>query len=302
MSTSALGPVVVGVDGSRESDSAVDWASDYAALTRRRLLALHGTGFVGVRPNARDLLEAERVALEAGRLIVDAAVERAVRRHPDLTATGKTDIGDPPAVLLEEGRRAALLAVGSRREETFKRLFGSVSLAITHHATCPVVVVRPPGPLGRPTPLDRVVLGLDGTAASRDAASFAFEYAAFTDLPLVIVHCSWERLSRGSSVLALLAYGEERGITEEEELSIAETIAGLPEKYPEVEFREIHRTADTAEALIEASETAKLLVVGARKLGAARAIVLRSVSTALVEHAHCPVAVVHTQREPTETR
>ncbi|MGH3365387.1 MAG: universal stress protein, partial [Nocardioidaceae bacterium] len=62
--------------------------------------------------------------------------------------------------------------------------------------------------------------------------------------------------------------------------------------YPEVEFREVHRTADPAEALIDASETARLVVVGTRGLSAAKALVLRSVSTALVEHAHCPVAVV----------
>jgi nucleotide-binding universal stress UspA family protein len=290
--TAALGPVVVGVSGSSDSDRAVDWASDYASLTHRRLLAVHGTGFVGVRPNAEDLLEAERVALEAGRFIVDAAVERALLRHPELTALGVTDVGDPPTVLLERGRGAPLLVVGCRHDEAFKQLFGSVSLAVARHAGCPVVVVRPHDHQSYGLP-ERVVLGLDGTAASRDAAGFAFRYASLTGLPLVVLHGSWERLSRGSSVLALLASGEERGLTEEEELSIAETIAGLPEEYPEVDYREVHRSADPAEALVEASESASLVVVGARRLGAARAFLLRSVSTSLVEHAHCPVAVVH---------
>ncbi len=292
-SSAALGPVLVGVNGSPDSDRAADWASDYASMTNRRLVVLHGTGFVGVRPNAQDLLEAERVALEAGRLIVGAAVERAVERHPGLSVEGVVDVGDPPTVLLERAETAAILVVGCRRDEAFKQLFGSVSLGVSRHAPCPTVVVRPSVGTGASSLLDRVVLGLDATAASRDAAAFAFEYAALSDLPLVVVHGAWERLSRGSSVLALLSSGQERGLSEEEELSIAETIAGFPERYPEVDFREIHRTADPAEALIEASETAKLVVVGARRMGAARAFVLRSVSTALVEHAHCPVAVVH---------
>ena len=288
----ALGPVVVGVNGSSSSDNAVDWASDFASMTGRRLLAVHATGFVG-GPNAEDLLEAERVALEAGRLITGAAVERALRRHPDLVVTGVSDVGDPPSVLLEHGLGAALLVVGPRREEAFKRLFGSVSLSVTRHATCPMVVVRPRD-RQRPAALsEHIVLGVDGTATSKDAARFAFEYASLTGLPLVILYGSWERLSRGSSVMAVLASGGERGLTEEEELTIAETIAGLPEEYPEVVFHEIHRSTDPAEALIDASETAQLVVVGARKMGAARAMVLRSVSTALVEHAHCPVAVVH---------
>lgn len=288
-----LGPVLVGVSGSPDSDRAVEWAADYATTTGRDLLVVHGTGFVGVRPNAHDLLEAERVALEAGRLIVDAAVERALKRHPELSVTGAVDVGDPPTVLLERSAAAPLLVVGCRRDEAFKRLFGSVSLGVTRHATCPVVVVRGNhDALGRL--VDHVALGVDGTAASREAAEFAFEYAALTGLPLVAVHGSWDRLSRGSAVLSLLASGEERGLTEEEELTIAETIGGLPEQYPDVEFHETHRTTDPAEALIEASETARLVVVGTRNLSAAKAMVLRSVSTALVEHAHCPVAVVHT--------
>lgn len=289
----SLGPVVVGVDGSHSADRAVDWAADYAALTHRRLLAVHGTGFVGVRPSAHDLLEAERVALEAGRAVGEAAVERARQRHPDLDVAALVDVADPPTVLLEESRSAAAVVVGARREETFKQLFGSVSLGVARHARCPAIVVRPPGHRAPGPMVDRIVLGVDGTATSRDAAAFAFEYAALTGLPLVLLHGSWERLSRGSAVLALLTEAESRGPTEEEELSIAETIAGLPEQYPEVELREEHRTSDPAVALVEASQTARLVVVGARGLGAARAVLLRSVSTALVEHAACPVAVVH---------
>lgn len=295
--SAALGPVVVGVSGSPDSNRAVDWAADYAALTHRRLLAVHGTGFVGVRPNAHDLIEAERVALEAGRMIVDEAAERAKRRHPDLDATGVVDVGEPTNILFEEGRDAALLVVGARRSESFRRLFGSVSLAVTRHAACPLVVVRG-GETGRRTPpVEHVVLGLDGTTTSRNAARFAFGYAALTRLPLVIVHGSWDRLARGSSVLGLLGT-QERGLTVEEELSIAETIAGLPEEYPDVEFREMHRTTDPAEALVEASGSAALVVVGTRELRGAKAVLLRSVSTSLVEHAQCPVAVVRADDPP----
>ncbi len=289
----ALGPVLVGVSGSPDSDRAVDWAADHAAMTGRRLVVTHGTGFVGVRPNAQDLLEAERVALEAGRLIVDAAVERAHARAPHVEVSGSVDVGDPPTVLLEQAGDAAVLVVGSRHDVALRRLFGSVSLGVVRHAPCPVVVVRPPAreqasPLG-----ERVILGLDGTASSRDAAAFAFEYAAFAKLPLMVLHGSWDRLSRGSAVMGVLSDGESRSPTEEEELTIAESIAGLPEEFPEVVVQELHRSGDPAEALVEASEMARLVVVGSRGTGPARSLLRRSVSTALAEHAHCPVAVVH---------
>ena len=290
--TAALGPVVVGVNATTASDLAVDWAAEYAALTGRRLLAVHGTGFVGVRPNAQDLLEAELFVLEGGRAIVDAAVERARKEQPSLDASGVAEVGDPPSVLLEHAHDASVVVVGSRRDEAFRRLFGSVSLAVTRHTGCPLVVVRPHRHRAPAPPRNGVVLGVDGTSASRDAAAFAFHYASVHRMPLVVLNASWERLSRGSAALELLTYAQGRELTEEEELSIAETVAGLPEQYPDVEWSETHRTADPAEALIEASESAALVVVGARRIGMPKALLLRSVSTALVEHAHCPVAVV----------
>ena len=287
-----LGPVVVGVSGSADSDQAVDWAADFAALTQRRLLVVHAGGYVDVRPSATELVEVERAASDAGRAVVDAAVQRAVTRHPDLVATGVLEVGDPPGLLLEHAADAAAVVVGSRRGEGRLPFLGSVSLAVARHARCPAIVVRAasePGPLG-----ERVVLGVDGTAASRGAAEFAFGYASLTGLPLVILHGSWERAARGSSVLRLLGGGEEHGPTDEEQLSIAETIAGLPETYPDVQFRDVHRSTDPAAALIEASGSARLLVVGSRHHGTVTSMLLRSISTPLVEHAHSPVAVVHT--------
>ena len=295
MGTPRLGPVVVGVDGAHESERAVEWAADYASLTHRALLVAHATEPGGGHRSASGVLEAEHEATEAAQPVVRASAELAVRRHAELTVTCRVETGDPASVLLDLARTAALVVVGSRRTEGFRHLHGSVSLAVARHAACPVVVVRPPGHRA-PRPLrDRVVLGVDGTLGSRDAAGFAFEYADLTGLPLTIVHGSWERLSRGSSVMGLLAYSEGRGLTDEEELAIAETIAGLPELYPGVEFHEVHRSADPAAALIEASEEARLVVVGSRRVGSARALVLRSVSTSLVLNAHSPVAVVHTE-------
>lgn len=284
---------MVGVSGSAESERALEWGADYAATSHRDLLLVHATEHGDVPQSAEGAAESERAATGAGRPVVDAALRRAAARQPEVTASGVVEVGDPPTVLLAHAAGATAVVVGSRGDGIGHRLHGSVSLAVARHAGCPAVVVRPsgavePGRLGQ-----RVVLGVDGSPASRAAAEFAFAYADLVGLPLVIVHGSWERFARGSAVLRLLGDTEEHGPTDEERLTIAETIAGLPERFPDVEFRDTHRSTDPAKALIEASESSRLVVVGGRHHGAAASLLLRSVSTSLVEHAHCPVAVVH---------
>lgn len=283
------GAVVVGVDRSPGTHAAVEWAADQAARTRRRLVAVHGTGFPSARPHSLDVLEAERELVEAGRALVDAAVETAVRRHPELTATGLVDVGHPASLLLEHAADAEMLVVGARREGPADHILSSVSLAAARHATCPLVVTRPGRGRDDVASLAPVVLGLDGTAASLDAAAFAFESASLRRASLLVLHGAWDRPPAGHEVSAA------DQLTQDERLSIGEVIAGLPEKYPDVAFRTERRAGDPARALIDASATAQLVVVGARPLGEAWATILtRSVSTALVQHAECPVAVVRT--------
>jgi nucleotide-binding universal stress UspA family protein len=293
--TSAVprGAVVVGVSGSPESDRAVDWGADFAAASHRPLLLVHTVGHEEVRSRAETVAKTEQAATEAGRPVVDIALQRVAARQPELSVSGAIEVGDPPSVLRAHAAGAAAVVVGARGGGVGHHLRGSVSLAVARQAGCPAIVVRTtgdvdPGRLGQ-----RVVLGVDGSPASRAAAEFAFGYADLTGLPLVVVHGSWERVARGSAVLRLLGGSEEHGPTDEERLTIAETVAGLPERFPDVEFRDAHRSTDPAKALIEASESARLVVVGARHHRAAGSLLLRSVSTSLVEHAHCPVAVVH---------
>lgn len=284
--------MVVGVSGSPDSERAVDWAAHWARSVGRPLTLVHAADGIEVLPNTEDCLAAERAATEKAKGFLDIAARRVTNEHPELPVSVVVEIGDPPAVILDQAQHAAAVVVGSRRDNTRRTLLGSVNHAVARHATCPVIVVKEPpseSPLGR-----RIVVGVDGTAASRPAAEFAFQYASDTGLPVVLMHCSWERLARGSAVLGMLSRSEEHGPTDDEELSIAETIAGLPEQYPDVEHRTKHRSTDPAAALIDASQSAQLVVVGVRHRNPVTAVLQRSVSTAVAEHAHCPVAVVNT--------
>jgi nucleotide-binding universal stress UspA family protein len=52
-------------------------------------------------------------------------------------------------------------------------------------------------------------------------------------------------------------------------------------------------TGPTVATLLDLSKDAEIFAVGSRGLSGTRRLLLTSVSSALVHHAHCPVAVIH---------
>jgi nucleotide-binding universal stress UspA family protein len=136
--------VVVGVDGSRESDAALRFAADEAKL-RSALLRIvcawepSASGYLGeaFAPTPDAFVEAEHDA-EA---VLRVALQQLQGEPLDVEALAEE--GGPAAVLLEQAASAELLVVGSRGRGAAKRLMlGSVSNDLAHHAHCPLVIVR----------------------------------------------------------------------------------------------------------------------------------------------------------------
>ena len=286
------GSIVVGVDGSRSSDQALGWAVDQAALERRPLTIVHsaeplsfaGAGFMvpagGI--DYAQLLEESRAA--AGALLRSSAA-RAHAAHPELVVHEVLINSDPRSALIGLGRAAAMVVVGSRgRGPVASLLLGSVSVSVSKHATCPVVVHRP---APADAPRHGILVGVDGTETSLPAIEFAYRMAAWRGLPLTVLHCYWD------ATLAAPRHVE-AGQPESgsEQALVAESLAGMQEKFPEVEVevRLTHGFAD--QHLINASRSFDLLVIGHHPLPGLDDLIHRSVAPAVVEHAHGPVAVV----------
>jgi nucleotide-binding universal stress UspA family protein len=133
-----------------------------------------------------------------------------------------------------------------------------------------------------------IVVGVDGSAASKVAADKAVELAAATEASLVIVAAYTSRLY-GDRFFAVAV--EEPGDTvaraaAADVLALAET-AGVDATVEVIEGNAASEILHLAEL-----READLIVVGSRGLGALSSAFVGSVSRWLLAHAHIPVLVV----------
>lgn len=132
--------VVVGVDGSPGSQSAVRWAAQQATLTGATLRAVSSwrwPNYITRVPPGIDLAKDTR-------RILDEVLEQALSGSEDVTVTRHVVEGPPGPVLVAESHDASLLVVGAQGRAAFTgMLLGSVAEHCVRHGSCPVVVVRP---------------------------------------------------------------------------------------------------------------------------------------------------------------
>ena len=129
--------IVVGVDGSPESDAALKVAYDEALARQGELVVVHAWAFPPLGPSGDDRGRAEDE--------LAASVERLrAMAEPEVPVVEKLVGGDPRQALLHEAGDAALLVVGSRGLGRVSAVvLGSVSRYLLHHAPCPVEIVPP---------------------------------------------------------------------------------------------------------------------------------------------------------------
>jgi nucleotide-binding universal stress UspA family protein len=285
------GTIVVGVDGSSSAERALEWAIEQAVLEHRPLTIAYGVGSaqtVWIDQAGFDHGVALDAMREDARAILDEARALVTRHAPQVEVHQVYRLTDPREMLLNLSKEAAMVVVGSRGRGPVKSLLlGSVSVAVTRHAKCPVVVLRP-----RNSDAVRrgVLVGADGTEDSLPTLEFAYRQASLRKLPLTVMHCFWDVRSATSS----LTGGPE---SEEERPLLAEALDRMGEKFPDVNVRlELARGLADA-CLIGAGERMDMVVVGRHEQHMVSGLVYGSIASAVVEHASCIVAVVpHVQK------
>jgi nucleotide-binding universal stress UspA family protein len=138
--------IVVGVDGSTGSRRALEWAVSEAAMRAAPLTVLTVaqdiTGYCDPAWYPRQDLDLAEHAAKAAQEEVDAALDKLGTRSRPPSVSVQALAGLPAEQILRAARDADMIIVGSRGAGGFRKLLmGSVSLQVTHHAHCPVVVI-----------------------------------------------------------------------------------------------------------------------------------------------------------------
>lgn len=267
--------VLAGYDGSSGSRNALMWAAREARDRHVILTICHAWPgryagpSSGTSPDDHARLRAERILADSLRL------------------TGSQDVrpllaeGPAARVLWESSSHADIVVVGARGIGGFDGLaIGSTSLQVAAAGSGTVVVVRGHWrPAGSYLP-GSVVAGADGSAASAAVLEFAAQEAALRGVPLVAV-CA---LADAAGVL---------GAAQRIEQEFEQSVIRWEKEHPEVAVHRRVSIMSPRAALLTAADDAQLVVVGCRGRGGLRGMTLGSVSHAMLEHAPCPVAIIH---------
>jgi nucleotide-binding universal stress UspA family protein len=143
-----------------------------------------------------------------------------------------------------------------------------------------------------------IVVGVDGSASSTEAVRWAAREAAMRKLPLAIVNV------RSALPVSAAAMGWAVAPIPQEvfdcQIEYAQTVVGdavdlVHAAEPRVRISSEVICGSAVQTLIDLSTAAVMVVVGCRGLDALERGIAGSISTGVIHHGHCPIAVIHSE-------
>lgn len=148
--------------------------------------------------------------------------------------------------------------------------------------------------MSQPQEPARVVVGIDGSDAAIDAATWAVPEATSRDIPLRLVHAIPDRRPDTPDDDSLdVEYGE---------TALRAACAALHATGEQVKLEAEIKRGSPSDVLIEESRNAAMLCVGSVGIGQVISRVLGSTADGVARDAHCPVAVIRHNREADTSR
>lgn len=281
-SVNSVLPLVVGYDGSPDSDLALQWAAENRRTPDQPITV------VLVADPEDPLLAENRDILERSAVEWEAQANQRIEELGIENVNVELRRGGPVAELLRASRHAEMLVLGSRGHGLVAgSVMGSVSQHVTRHADVPAVVVRKQhSPQSR-----RIIVGVDGSPESSKALEFALERASRTGESVIAVH-GYRIYGSSRTVFELGVTADTLERMETAEQFLDETVVKHAEQHPEVTLETQAIPQPGARVLVDCSHSASLLVLGSRGLGAFTGLLLGSVSQHVLGHGECPVVVI----------
>lgn len=288
--------IIVGIDGSRASLTAVEWAVSRAAHTGHGVrivcvytLASYTTyGFEGVVAT----FDPEALA-NGARRVVEAA-EEYVRSLPvadGVSVSSEIIGGDPASVLVDLSSEAEMIVIGTESHgQIFSRIFGTVSSTVPAYSKCPVVVV-PTYEGGKPfVPVERIVVGVEASEKVSLALRTAVGETQAWDANLTVI--SAVPLPAVNGVMTWIPNALDHDVLMSEmKRSLNATVDAAIEG-TDLEVKRHAIDGSPAQLLVEFSTAVDLVVVGSRGYSALTQAVLGVTSQAVLSNSSCPVMVV----------
>jgi nucleotide-binding universal stress UspA family protein len=129
---------------------------------------------------------------------------------------------------------------------------------------------------------EQIVVGVDGSQAAENALIWAADTASRRGAQLVIVHAGAGARANATST----------GTVDYHHQVLREAVATAIEVSGTCNVTTILRVEHPSQVLLELSETADVLVLGSRGVGAIAATLLGSVAHRVASHGRCPVVIV----------
>jgi len=277
--------IVVGVDELEPGEAALQWALRRAEGLGCAVSIVHTV-------QAAWLAEGYgyyNAIMEEEQGLVRQIGIRAAELAPTVASTATLRTGTVPRVLSEFSNDASLVVVGTGRRTGFDSdFFGGSSLQIAALSSCPVAVI-PQLPFGERS---GVIVGVDGSEDSTTAVEFAAAEADRTGQELTAVYAAHVPTQR---VLRQIPESSVTERLEEERVVLAECVAGLAARYPDLTVHQKLVTDQApAHALLTAAANAQLLVVGSHGRGAISRLWMGSVSQEVLGQTPCPTVITRT--------
>jgi nucleotide-binding universal stress UspA family protein len=273
--------VLVGVDGSGAARDALAWSADLALRLQAELVAVRvfTPTQAELSPDIDAALHAEqRSELEHWCNSLPSGGRRARAILVD---------GDPADALLAAAADAPadLIVVGGAGTSGPSHVRpGSAVEKLTQYTTVPLAIVSN----GDATPLQHVVLGVDGSDGSGAAVAFVAEFACRLGVGVTAVH-AFERL------IDWVPDSDARSARHESEVAVRHWIAPIVRAGVDVEL-DIDRDIDPVPAIARALDVhaGSAGVVGTHRLSEVSGMRLGRLPLRLVHHTAMPVIVVPT--------